>query len=64
MLMKLSSYQFELNYWNSRMLNLIFMVTRENIYRIYTKGNLKEDRKCSTKNQQHAKPLNNGGIEE
>ena len=42
MLMKLSSYQSKLNYYNCRMLTVVFMVTKENICRIYTKRNLKE----------------------
>ena len=40
--MKLSSYQSKLNDYNCRLLTVVFMVTEENICRIYTKGNLKE----------------------
>ena len=42
MLMKLSSYQSKLHYYNCRMLTVVFMVTKENICRIYTKGSVKE----------------------
>lgn len=52
MLLKLSSYKFKLEYYNSRTLNVIPMITT-NRYRIYTKGN--ENVSLSTKHNDYKK---------